>query len=347
MQGNAKFVKTLIEKYFFSDEFKSICGKVNRIPNFTEPFKIGLMQQVMNYVVTHCLIIKDDKNLDSTLNGILDNFDYSEIKYDFEIENYFEKIRCETLKKQLLEKLNMETIDQTSSQEVFDYLFENRYKFHGTNSLFSESINESGLSIDRRLYDQEEVFDIMRIFKKYNSHDYGGLEYLDFSDKHISLADNYLTTIRYSNTSPEWFNGFCGNETFAHRQYEEAQQNVINRVQHMNPDDQQKVINFFDKHWEVFASADPVFIMIDINGLSDEDRSSYIKSHNRHFSEWDFDEFFEWANYRKTSVNEYYKEDIPKEYLTTVKTPSYVDIKNHMNNGNSYDSNNSGDKRFK
>ncbi len=192
----------------------------------------------------------------------------------------------------LLEKasLSEEVLEDSQFKEALcTYIIKSlkgqEYIYHAFNSAFLDSIKIHGINPHAKLTDQQEINRIDAIFKKYQIDLIFGWQKLN-CEASVSYSMDPSVSYYYGINSPEWFAQFTGQgfafnpmedydkSAFVKGNYDHAKENLLKVMErnHFSLEDQDTVIQFFDKQWNLYANQSP---MLAIVPTSTEYDSSY------------------------------------------------------------------------
>lgn len=203
---------------------------------------------IISDIINYCVLMEDSQGAIS----------YASYKKFSEREKYFIS--------QLYLKLGLKITDPTAEDKISQYLFERiftkGYVYHSTNSLALSKIEEEGIVPNGNAIYYDEMKEIDNIYNKY--HLVSDLLYLIDDTEHNrgwfydSCPDHILSYM----VSPEWMKYFCGMEAYRTKNYNLALAKITRSIQLMSQDDQDKILEVFDKYWNIYKDAKPRLLLV-------------------------------------------------------------------------------------
>lgn len=326
-QLNGELIKKIIKKYW---------DKTNSL--YVASIFIG-------EVFTYYFINKDYDDFEDYINMMDELYDktidfkkynYQQLKKAYRnISNVFDEVildteefklsRANIICKSIAKKLgldqninNLREADREliKSDFIKNYI-ENGFVIHSFHSSLYDSIMNKGLSSNDRLWDDSEVMDLGNIFFEKGA--FGALGgYTYYNGQGLYFEHNYRKLYSHAIYSPEWFNfltssnhltGFpdIDRAPFALKNYDACKQNVYDLCNNvgLEKDKTEKVINIFNKYFEMFKSKDIMVAIIP------------KKVVNKHFIKNDIlknKDLIECIVYLSDDINEEYKEHFGNVY---------------------------------
>lgn len=210
------------------------------------------------------------------------------IKYDRLFGNLDSSDLTGRLLATIQRKLGLEEVESMGAKEKIlryceKHLHENGCNFHGFNGVFEQDIREKGLTLNERQWDWGELRRMHDICSKAGNEMAFGWALINCENK-LSFSTLPRATYTYATNSPEWFSIFTSQGThipfengrrkaFASRNYDLARSNVElfcdtmmsskpediaarKAYPNITPEERQEILDFFEKHWKKFASAE-------------------------------------------------------------------------------------------
>ncbi len=243
-------IKRIIEDVFKRKEFKKLI----------ENYKKEEIEKIKIYIMIYLIMTRSDNLLDKFMVELKSkiesdigfiNFDYCDYVIDFIYKN------------KVLNNIN----------EVLVNYIENGYYYYGYNSVFLDFIRENGLSTTKKMWNEDEILEIKKIFNKRKINDIFGL-YI-FGKTPNCLYYNLNEAIYNAINSPRWFmhfttGGYNVNDNYfknayLNNNYDEMLYNVkkMCSVGRLNKEETNIILEFFNKYYKMFCinnSADVLFI---------------------------------------------------------------------------------------
>ncbi len=177
------------------------------------------------------------------------------------------KLIIESIAKNLdIDSANMSTEDETRIREYFlNNYVKNGYVFHSFPSARAESVARDGFTCVEKLWDNDEVKKVAKIFEKHGVLTaLGG--YLFYKDGGMYVEHNPDNVLFHSLSSPEWFkfltsashngtNFDISTSPFYLKNYDACRHNVEDLCTHARLDDEEKeqVLHLFEDAWKVLG----------------------------------------------------------------------------------------------
>ncbi len=333
---------------------------LNRIREFKEEHREAVLGATLEYLCLH----GSNNGLDEFIQAlhstspVVSSQDYQLGKYDA------------LLVSSVAKKLNLQApLDKDGCRAVGDYLV-NRlvrkgYYFHAFNGALEKSIREKGLVPDAEIADKTELETIASIGRAHGTERLLGWYKINSTGK-VFFDGHGMNAGRYANASPEWFAQFCAEgphvradylkkSAYYRRDYHAAKQNVIDlcsrwksatheevaagkKYPNITPEEEQKIIAFFEKYWTRFASEEsaPKVALISRSGVHDVDKDAEHYQYDA-FSErlrrggdatyWSDTKVLEFiCGYLRRTNDSFVESPIRAENLTIVSLPTYEQI---------------------
>lgn len=258
--------------------------------------------------------------IDKVLFNINTDFDLEkELKLKSMIITYLimtkSDIGCDELIELLTKELQEDEHFRTNSDKYLDLVIENAlnngytpksiihnfitegYLFHSFNGAFKESIKERGLVLTNKPWDLNETERVKQIFSTKGKKDLYGL-YQGEEHTPIYLSSNLNSSSYYAVSSPTWFLHFVtggmmdheyDKEAYRRRDYDACLNNILLLIYkyQLSKDEEEVVLRFFNKYYNMLASSNPNMLMIKRNAIikpvlippqsEDETGKTYIK----------------------------------------------------------------------
>ncbi len=289
-----------IEDYFESDEFFDALSPVAKYFEMDDSKDgLRLVEYFINIAINYARLFRNNESF-STIG--LSNFikkaankiasmDINmiiSISSNYELNNYVSKLYIDELLSKL--DLNRESLkDENYKKSLCAYIIRNLkgkdYKYHAFNSVFLDSILANGINPSVNFTPQHEINIINDIFEKSGISMVFGWQKLNCDSK-VSYSMTPSVSYYYGTNSPEWFAQFTGQgfpfnpsdkyrkDAYVQGNYDSAKNNLLTLMKEHNfsSSDQECVISFFEKNWNIYANKNPILAIIpDIQ----EDDSEY------------------------------------------------------------------------
>lgn len=267
---NSKELGNKISIILSSNSVKEILKEIGK-----ESSNIGRMSEMIGDIYTYMFVHRDSNGLEEFITKI--NAAYKEYRGNPKKMTY---IRGKLLSNSICEKLGIKENDiSLESQEKIKSYFLKNYVEHGFvthsfNGSSEQSIRENGFSSNKRVWDNQEVLDIAKIFTdKGVIAPVGG--YSHYSGKGLYVEHNQKNAFWHSAGGPEWFKWFTSsthneNSTkiedspYYLKDYDACKKNVMDLCDNSKVSEQEKikVESFFDKMWESLGTTDTYTALI-------------------------------------------------------------------------------------
>jgi len=330
-----------IENYFESDEFfDSLIPAAKHFEN-NNSNSLRLVEYFINIAIKYSMLFRNDEKF-STIGlsnfikkvankvASMDITSMISISSNYELEKYVSKLYVDELLSKL--GLNRESLnDDNYKKSLCSYIIRNLkgkdYKYHAFNSAFFDSILANGINPNINFTPQHEINIINDIFEKNGISMVFGWQKLNCDGK-VAYSMTPSVSYYYGTNSPEWFAQFTGQgfpfnpsgkyikDAYVQGNYESAKNNLLTLMKEHNfsSGDQECVIDFFEKNWNIYANKTPMLAIIPD---TKEDNSEY------------------WINILLN--NSYYKDDIGKimnfclsEDRVDCQSAEKIDVSNAM-----------------
>lgn len=273
-----------INKLLGSEEITEILKEIG-----AESKSVGRVSEVIGDIYTYMFVHRDSNGINEYIRNI-DKL-YKEYKGDSKEMAY---ARSKLLSESIAKKLGIDRNDTSSqSQEkIKEYFLQNYvekgFVAHSFNGSAKQSITENGFSSSKRVWDNQEVLNIAKIFTdKGVIAPVGG--YSHYSGKGIYVEHDFKKCFWHSVGGPEWFKWFTSanhndNSTkiedspYYLKDYEACKQNVIDLCSNSNVSEKEResVQKFYDKLWTSLGKEDTYTALIPkkVIGKSIADKAS-------------------------------------------------------------------------
>ncbi len=288
-----------IENYFESDEFFDSLSPVSKYFETNNSNGLRLIEYFINIAIKYSMLFRNDEKF-STIGlsnfikkvankvASMDITSMTSISSNYKLEKYVSNLYVDELLLKL--DLNREQLnDENYKKSICFYIIRNLkgkdYKYHAFNSTFFDSILANGINPNVNFTPQNEIDIINDIFEKNGISRVFGWQKLNCDGK-VSYSMTPSVSYYYGTNSPEWFAQFTGQgfpfnpsdkykkDAYVQGNYDSAKNNLLTLMKEYNfsTSDQERVINFFDKNWNIYAKKTPMLAIIpDIK----EDNSEY------------------------------------------------------------------------
>ncbi|MDQ5932379.1 MAG: hypothetical protein QG649_464 [Patescibacteria group bacterium] len=186
------------------------------------------------------------------------------------------------------------------AQYVYDKYVTNGFVFHGFNSAAEASIKQYGLSGEKREWDNNDIGEINAVFAKYGVENIAGWHELN-SEGAYFVSDTPTASYSYAARSPEWFSSFAGGSlnyasireddgrAFSRRDRAAARHSIESLMAKVNMDtsDQQYVLAFFDRHWNMLAEGTKPKLALVERRTIDEQSRDFTATYEAISTTWD------------------------------------------------------------
>lgn len=348
-----------IEEYFETDEFAKAIGPLKNTIEKDDCFiNMNLIEYLVGISIRYSILFGGEKGFSTTgLTDFIQKVSKKISKMDFkrasylksnkELTEYISKLCTNTL----LEKLNLtrqDLGDEAIRTAVFTYVIKNlegrKYKYHAFNSANLNSIRKYGINPNISNINQEELNEIDRIFTNHGITMILGWQKLNCDGK-VSYSKTPFVSYYYGASSPEWFSQFTGSgfpfnpiekyekHAFFKSDYKAAKNNLVTLMQEKNfsPDETDKVLNFFQKNWNIYANNIPMLAVIPEN-MVEENTQVWTKCLSEYFVKHDMEGLVEYCFFNELGIDCQDKETITTEKATFIRLPNYKILKEKVCN---------------
>ena len=335
-----------IENYFVSDEFLEVLKPISkRLEQSDGNYVLG---EIISYAIKYVLIMGNDEtlsneNLTNFLKKVVDiisKIDDKTQSFSSSLQHHISILYVDELLSSL--QLDRKTVkEEDLYQELFCIIIKRlesqMYMYHAFNSVYLDGIKTNGLDPGAHAWtSQEEINEIDDIFKKYKINRIFGWQRLNCEGK-VSFSLDPLVSYDYGIRSPEWFSQFVGGSTayiqggvdrnaFQKGDYNLAKNNLLTlmKAEGFSPDDQAKVLAFFEKKWPIYANNNPMLV---IKPFAKIDMEELILVHSDYFEEKDID-LFMWhmLNFMANGLDQQSKKKISMEDAKFIKLPKFYEF---------------------
>jgi hypothetical protein len=272
---------------------------LGKITGFEEEHRGAVLGAIIEYLCLHDVQTDGLQDFIGKLRDaspVVSSQGYQEGKYDA------------LLISTIARKLSLsEPLDRNGCRAVGNYLVDRLVRhgqyYHSFNGAHEKSIREKGLLPDAEIADRAEMDEIAAIGRDHGVPMILGWYKINSAGK-IFFDGHGMNIERYAVASPEWFAQFCSEgshvptvflkkSAFYRRDYATAKQNVLDlcaalksatpediaarkRYPNITPEEEQKLMAFFEKYWARFASADalPKVALIAKSAVEDVEKES-------------------------------------------------------------------------
>ena len=185
-----------------------------------------------------------------------------------------------------LTRKDMEYPEITSQlrRHILKNLKSKQYKYHAFNAACFSSIQQFGICPNVQLTSQDEIDNIYHIFEEHDLDDALGWRKVN-CEGFVSYSETPAVSYYYGMSSPEWFCQMTGEATpyarqdvaydrtaFKEGNYDKAKENLttLMRLHAFTTSEEQVVLEFFDKNWNLYANQDILVAVIPEEGEIEE-----------------------------------------------------------------------------
>lgn len=278
-----------IENYFESDEFFDSLSPIAKYFETNNSKGSELIEYFINIAIKYSILFRKGEEFSTTglsdfIKKVATKISSVDINHmisissDFKLEKYVSNLYVDELLLKL--DLNREQLnDENYKKSICTYIIRNLkgkdYKYHAFNSVFFDSILANGINPNANFTSQNEINTINNIFEK-NGISMGlGWQKLN-CDGEVSYSRTPAVSYYYGINSPEWFAQFTGQgfpfnpadkykkDAYVQGDYDSAKNNLLTLMKKYNfaSSNQQCVIDFFEKNWNIYANRDSVLAII-------------------------------------------------------------------------------------
>lgn len=343
-----------IEEYFKTEEFVKAIAPLKTIIETDDCFiNMKLIEYLVGISIRYSILFGGEKDFSTTgLTNFIQRVSKKISKIDFkrsfnlknnkELTEYISKLCTNNL----LEKLNLtrqDIGDEATRTAVFSYIIKNlegrNYKYHAFNSANLNSIRKNGINPNISNINQEELNEIDKIFTNHGITMIFGWQKLNCEGK-VSYSKTPFVSYYYGASSPEWFSQFTGSgfpfnpiekyekHAFFKSDYEAAKNNLVTLMQENNfpSDDTTKILNFFQKNWNIYANNIPMLAVIPENSV--EENTKFWTAHLfEYFVKQDMEGLVKYCFFDEQGIDCQDKETITTEKATFIRLPNYKILK--------------------
>lgn len=278
-----------IENYFESQEFYNSLKPLAKYLEADPEHGDLLIEYIIGIAIKYSVLFRNKNHLTTYglsqfLQKVTNKIANTDLKSLYDIKSNYRLQHDithlfveELLKKASLteEELNNPLYKEALCTYIIKNLKGQEYMYHAFNSTFLDSIKEHGINPQAKFTEQQEINMIDAIFKKYNINMIFGWQKLNCESK-VSYSMDPSVSYYYGINSPEWFAQFTGQgfafnppkdydkAAFVNGNYDHAKQNLLKLMEnnHFTKQDQDIVISFFEKQWNIYANKSPILAMI-------------------------------------------------------------------------------------
>lgn len=320
-------------KQFLSDIGHSDIAQVKRVSN------------AIGEIFMYCIVHQGKTNIDGDKA-----YEYAK-KMDeefFECAMSGERLedkRAEAIKESIATELGIDSskgeISKEEDQQIKDYFLknyvENGFVMHSFSGGLEESIRQNGLSPTKRVWDNNEINKIAKIFENKNVLSPLGA-YSHYPKGNIYVEHNATLVYGHAIAAPEWFKRFTsanhnGNSfkleknPYYTRNYEGSKQNVSDLCENasLNSEETEQVMDMFEKTWELLGTDKMCIALIPKKAISKvniEDATYENRNALETISDVITDRREQFTEYSKNALTA----EIPPENMLIMELPRSKDI---------------------
>ena len=253
---------------FFKDMVDGTIYKNKNIPNSISDEKIDTNYYAilmgLDAIIKYVLIVDDDSNFNDYLEQV--KFLLRKVDNHNEIKIGISKLIINYCQKKLLVP-NISTLENKII--IFKYIYNkyvvDGYFFHAFPSKFVNYVNQNGLLVSNYNYELNSIKEVEEIFKKYNLENVFSRE-LNSLKPHIVVTDSPFMGCYYAYHSPFFLYDLSFDkdkmDSFFIKDYKTVKKSLNSFLRKdMFNADMLKIIDFFDKEWDLFNINDSVPVM--------------------------------------------------------------------------------------
>jgi hypothetical protein len=232
--------------------------------------------KVIGLIIEYFTLFSDGFGIEEFVNSLEDT--------DIEDNRVVSRILTDSLIKKIGFHSNLALDEQRTIYDIYlRRVFTNGFYYHGFNGVFEQSIRSEGLSTENRLWNWDELKEIVEIIKKRGHAMLFGWGLIN-SEKQIAYASTPRDSYRYAVASPEWFGQFVSEgfhiendpkkkEAYYRNDYETAKQNITTLCEewqsskeediatgksypNITDTERNQIMEFFEKYWHLFRGKD-------------------------------------------------------------------------------------------
>lgn len=278
-----------IENYFVSQDFYDTLKPLAKYLEKDPEHGYLLIEYIIDIAIMYSVFYRDGNHLTTSglsqflqkVSNKIANANLDDIK-NIDRNHQLQDDIAHLFVLDLLEKASLteEVLDDPHYKEALcTYIIKSlkgqEYIYHAFNSAFLDSIKVHGINPHAKLTDQQEINMIDNIFKKYRINMIFGWQRLN-CEASVSYSMDPSISYYYGINSPEWFAQFTGQgfafnpsedydkSAFVKGNYNHAKENLLKVMErnHFTQQDQDTVIQFFDKQWNLYANHSPMLAII-------------------------------------------------------------------------------------